>query len=157
MAKRGRNTGLIQQIATIILAILTGSQLGAQAGSIVTGMAAQAYMSTFTREAEREADELAIDTLIGAGWDPNSMTTMFEVLKAESAGKARMPQFLSSHPVPAERIQATRAAIARRGRHTGLRRDDGGRLDIIQRRLEMIIGTDVEDLLEERDDEDELE
>ncbi len=152
MAKRGRNTGIVQQVVTMILAILTGSQIGAQAGSIVTGMAAQTYMSRFTQDAERDSDQLAIDTLIRAGWDPNSMITMFEVLQAEAAGKARMPQFLSSHPAPAARMQAARAAIAQRGRLAGLRRDDGGRLQIIQRRLEMIIGTDVEDLLEERDE-----
>lgn len=149
MARRGRNTGLISQIGTILIAILTGSQLGAQAGSVVTGMAAQAYMSTYTQDAEREADRLGIDTMIRAGFDPNGMISMFETLKRDSAGRVRGPQFLSSHPATDERISNARMLIARREPLSGLRRDDGGRLKIIQQRLELIIGTDVEDLLEE--------
>ena len=155
MARRGRNTGIVQQIGTILFAILTGSQIGAQAGSIVTGMAAQAYMATYTQDAERDADKLAIDSLIRAGFDPNGMISMFETLKRESAGRASGPQFLSSHPATDERIQRARAMIGEREPLRDVRRDDGGKLQIIQERLKLIIGTDVDELLEEDDDDDE--
>ena len=152
MARRGRNTGIVQQVFTVLFAILTGSQIGAQAGQMMTGMAAQAYMSTYTQDAELEADRLAIGTMIKAGYDPNGMVTMFETLKRESAGSMSMPLVLSSHPAPHERIQAARALIAARQPIAGVRRDDGGKLEIIQQRLELIIGTDVEDLLDEDDE-----
>ena len=154
MARRGRNTGILQQIGAIFLAILTGSQLGAQAGGIITGMAAQAYMATYTQDAERDADKLAIDSLIQAGYDPNGMISMFETLKRESAGRMHGPQFLSSHPATDERIQRARAMIGLREPLHDVRRDDGGRLQIIQQRLKLIIGTDVDELLEEDDDEE---
>ncbi len=152
MARRGRNTGVIAQVMTLLIAVVTGSQVGAQAGGVVTGMAAQAYMSTYTQDAERESDALAVDTMIRAGFDPNAMITMFEKLQRESEGKPHMPQLLSSHPATRERIAAARGAISQRRGLAGLRRDDGGRLEIIQQRLELIIGIDIEDLLEDDPD-----
>ena len=147
LARRQRNTGVLAQVGAIVVAILTGSNLGAQAGGLATGMLGQAYLSTFTQEAEREADAQAIDTMIRAGYDPRGMVTMFQTLQEESRGSFSMPQFLSSHPAPAERIQNVEQMIAARGSLAGLRRDDGGRLEIIKKRLELIIGTDVEDLV----------
>jgi predicted Zn-dependent protease len=148
-AKRGRNTGVVAQVLYLAIAILTGSPYLADAGGLASQVAAQAYMSTYTQDAEREADSLAIDTLIRAGYDPTAMVTMFQKLDADSEGGTRMPQFLSSHPAPADRIHAAQAEIAQRGGSQGLRRTDGGRLEIIQKRLELIIGTDVEEMMEE--------
>ena len=153
MARRGRNTGVAAQVVSILIAILTGNPYLADAGNVATGVAAQAYMSTYTKDAERQADEQAIDTLIRAGWDPHALITMFQTLQHESEGSAHMPQFLASHPATQERINAVNASIARRGQVAGLRLDDGGRLEIIQKRLELVIGMDVEELRE--DDEDE--
>lgn len=157
MARTGRNTSVVQQVAVIIIAILTGSQIATDAGNVATGVAAQAYMSTFTQDAEREADAQAIDTMIRAGFDPNGIVTMFETLRAESEGSMRMPGFLSSHPAPTARIQTAQAAIDARQPLSGLRRDDGGKLEIIQQRLELIIGTDVEELMLDDDELDEEE
>jgi predicted Zn-dependent protease len=64
------------------------------------------------------------------------------------------PQFLSSHPATDERIARARAMIGQREPLHDVRRDDGGRLQIIQQRLQLIIGTDVDELLEEDDDEE---
>jgi predicted Zn-dependent protease len=153
MARTGRNTSIVQQVATVIIAILTGSQVAAQGADLATGVAAQAYMSTFTQDAEREADGQAIDTMIRAGFDPNGIVTMFETLREEAKGSSRPPQFLSSHPAPTERILSAQAAIRAREPLSGLRRDDGGKLEIIQERLRLIIGIDVEELLEDDDDE----
>jgi predicted Zn-dependent protease len=153
MARTGRNTSIMQQVATVIIAILTGSQVAAQGADLATGVAAQAYMSTFTQDAEREADGQAIDTMIRAGFDPNGIVTMFETLREEAKGSSRPPQFLSSHPAPTERILSAQAAIRAREPLSGLRRDDGGKLEIIQERLRLIIGIDVEELLEDDDDE----
>ena len=153
MAKRGRNTGVAAQVVAILIAILTGNPYLSDAGTIATGVAAQAYMSTYTKDAERQADERAIDTMIRAGWDPHALVTMFQTLQQEAKGGARMPEFLASHPATQDRIDTVNASIARHGQLNGLRRDDGGRLEIIQKRLELIIGIDIEDLRERHQDE----
>ena len=154
MARRGRNTGVAAQIVGLLVAILSGNPYIADAGNVATSMAAQAYMSTYTQDAERQADALAVDTMIRAGFDPIALVTMFETLQEAHAGGIAMPAFLASHPAPTDRIVAVRELIAQRRPPAGLRHDDNGRLEIIQARLELIIGIDVEELTDDEDHED---
>lgn len=148
--RRQRNTGVGAQFLTIIVAILTGNPYIANAASLATGVAATAYLSTFNRDAEREADQLAVETLIRAGYDPHGMMTFFETLRKETeTGGLRMPQFLSSHPATAERVNAVTALVRSKEPLPPLRRDDGGKLEIIQNRIELVVGTDPEDSDEE--------
>lgn len=139
---RSRATGVVAQIVSLAIGILTGSSIGAQGGQLLSGVAAQAYLATYTRDAEREADQLAIETMIRGGWDPNGMGAMFQKLMEQSSGGAHMPQFLSSHPATAERIQNVADERAKYGEVPRLRSTDGGRLEIIQKRIELIVGTD---------------
>ena len=139
---RSQTTGFVAQIVTVAIAILTGSQIGAQGGQIATGLAAQAYLATYTRGAEREADQLAIETMVRGGWDPQGMIRMFEMLMEEGGGGMKVPQLLSSHPATTERIDNVRAEIETYGSLPRLRSDDGGRLEIIKKRIRLIIGTD---------------
>jgi len=139
---RSRATGVVAQIVSLAIGILTGSSIGAQGGQLLSGVAAQAYLATYTRDAEREADQLAIETMIRGGWDPDGMGAMFQKLMEQSSGGAHMPQFLSSHPATAERIQNVADERAKYGEVPRLRSTDGGRLEIIQKRIELIVGTD---------------
>jgi predicted Zn-dependent protease len=143
---RTRATSLVAQVFTIAIAILTGSQLGAQGGQIASGMAAQAFLTTYSREAELEADDLAIETMVRGGWDPRGMSSMFQELINQSEGGMRMPEFLSSHPATQDRIDNVNLEISALGDLPRVRRDDGGRLQIIQKRIELIIGTDEGDV-----------
>ena len=151
-----RSAGIAAQIGAFIIAILTGSRIAADAGQIAMGMAHRAYITRYSREDEREADDLGLATMVRAGWDPNGMVTMFETMRDEHQG-GFAPQFLISHPTSQERIDSTRAAIAQLGSLDGLRSNDGGRLDIIKQRLELIIGTDIEDFIDDEDSEDDFE
>jgi predicted Zn-dependent protease len=139
---RQRATGVVAQVLTLAIAILTGSSIGAQGGQVATGLAAQAYLATYTRDAEREADRLAIETMVRGGWDPNGMNRMFLKLMEQSAGGFRAPQLLSSHPATAERMENVNSEIAKYGELPRLRSTDGGRLEIIQKRIRLIVGTD---------------
>jgi beta-barrel assembly-enhancing protease len=62
-------------------------------------------LARFSREAEREADELGIRYMYDAGYDPHGMAGMFETLLAQ---RQRQPgsveRFFSSHPVSEERL-----------------------------------------------------
>lgn len=140
MANRGRNTGFVANIFYILVAILTGNPYLANAGGLAGQVAGSAYMNTYTRDAEREADSLAVETMVHAGWNPEGMVTMFETLKRESGGYSG-PQFLSSHPATDERIENVRKDILKYPGSDKLKLTDN-KLPIIQERLKLIIGVD---------------
>ena len=160
MAKRvnkERGTGFVVQAFYLAVAILTGNPYLANAGGIAGQVAGQAFMSTFSRDDEREADALGMETMVAAGWNPNGMVTMFETLKKEGGGGSGMPQFLASHPATDERIRTAREMAEKYPDADKLRLVDP-KLPIIQERLKLIIGTDREKEDEsdgEKDDEHE--
>ena len=78
---------------------------------LATSVAAQAYLNTFTQDAEREADRIAVETLIRARFDPHAMISMFEPLQQETAGGMPVPPFLNRHPATDERIRDLRSLI----------------------------------------------
>jgi predicted Zn-dependent protease len=86
---------------------------------------------------------LAIETLVKAGWNPEGMSRMFERLK-KAGGELGRPQFLMSHPATDERIENVKAAIAMLPPGEPGRTDDNGQLKLIQRRLELISGSESE-------------
>jgi predicted Zn-dependent protease len=142
---RNRNTGWAVNAVTLVVAILTGNPYIANAAQMGGAVAATAYTSDFGRDAERESDAEAVETLIRAGYDPNGLVTFFNTLLKEGGGGGT-PQFLRSHPATAERIANVRAMIqAQQPLPSGLRRGDGGKLEIIQKRIELIEGTQQEE------------
>jgi len=131
---RRRTAGLLHKMAVYGTALLAG---GAAANAVSLGgsLASLGALNTFGREAEREADAFAVDALVRAGIDPIGLVTFFELLEREGGGG--VPQFLSSHPAPAERIRNTRDRVEA-AETSGLRTTDGGRLEIIQRRIQIL-------------------
>jgi predicted Zn-dependent protease len=59
---------------------------------------------------ELESDELGVLFMLKAGYNPEEMIGVMEILKA-AAGPNRVPEFQSSHPDPENRIEKIRAAI----------------------------------------------
>ena len=145
--RRSRNTSIGAQAATILIGAVTASSGAARGGQVLTGIAGQAYLSTFSREAEREADTLAVETMVRARIHPEALITMFETLQEEGSG-SRAPQFLVSHPATKERIENVRGQISQQFLPDDLRHDDLGRLPIIQERIRLLIGTDTDVALE---------
>ena len=134
---RQRSTGLLHQVV-VVGAGLAGGNAAAGAANLVGGLAGTAYLNSFTREAEAEADDFAVDVMPGAGYDPRGMVTFFQTLREE--GGPSVPEFLSSHPTSESRIQATTERIGRKPIPESARADDGGRLEIIQRRIRLLLG-----------------
>jgi predicted Zn-dependent protease len=122
----------------VIGAGVLGGGTAAGAANLLSGLGLLTVMNTFGREAEREADDFAVQALPGSGYDPNGLPSFFETMIQQ--GGPAVPGFLSSHPAPADRLSATRAAIAELSLPPGLRVDDGGRLEIIQRRIQLLTG-----------------
>jgi predicted Zn-dependent protease len=129
--------GIGQNLLVLGTGILVGGA-AAGAANVLGGLGTMAVLNSFGREAEREADDFAIRILPLAGYDPSGLPSFFETLVAE--GGSGVPAFLSSHPAADDRLAATRAEIAELSLPPGLRVDDGGRLEIIQRRIGLLTG-----------------
>jgi predicted Zn-dependent protease len=73
-----------------------------------------AIFARYSRDAENEADRVAIPLMLGARVHPMGLVTMFEKLMAESRNSPSMLQtWFSTHPTTQDRIDETRANIAR--------------------------------------------
>lgn len=86
-----------------------GASVGADMGNLVAGIG-QNTLLTNGRGDELESDDLGILFLIKAGYEPEEMIRVMEILK-EAAGPNRVPEFQSTHPDPDNRIEKIRAAI----------------------------------------------
>ena len=67
----------------------------------------------YSRDDERQADDLGFRYMANGGWDARQMPEVFGVLKrvSEVAGAGRLPNWLATHPDPVERQERIRAAI----------------------------------------------
>jgi len=136
---RQRSTGMLYQLGAALLSLFVGGA-AAQGGMLAGQLAAVAYLNNFSREAEREADQFGVEVLPGAGINPIGLATFFETLLKQQGNQGRPPAFLSSHPATEERIANTRAAIAAADLPPDLPVDDDGKLEIIQRRIQLLTG-----------------
>ena len=96
-------------------ALLGQGILGLPAENILNlgGMAAQLLFLRYSRDDELEADKLSVEYSSLAGYDPREVTAFFQTLNRmqEKEGQG-MPNFLSTHPNPGDRIQQIRELIA---------------------------------------------
>jgi predicted Zn-dependent protease len=132
-----RGAGILYQLGSLGAAIFIPG--AAAAGTQLVGqLAIIGVLNTFSREAEEEADAFAVKVLPKSGWDPRGLVSFFVTLNQE--GGPRPPAFLSSHPATEDRIAATSALIRAEKLPEGLRKSDGGKLEIIQRRIRLLSG-----------------
>ena len=90
----------------------------------------------FSRSQELQADELGIQYLTKAGYDPRAMATVLQSLAAQNAldaslqgSKSSVPEWASTHPDPAGRVQTAMSkagqGVGTLNRDTFLNRIDG--------------------------------
>ena len=93
-------------VSGILGALIGGNGTGAQIAQLGAGIAAQATMMKFSRDAEREADMKALQYMRRAGYDPRGMVEFLRILRArQGRDGGSAANFFASHPAPAERIQ----------------------------------------------------
>jgi predicted Zn-dependent protease len=132
-----KGAGVLYSLGSLAAAIFVPGPVAA--GSQMLGkLAAMGVLNTFSREAESEADAFAVKVMPAAGYDPHGLTTFFQTLLKE--GGPHAPAFLSSHPATEDRIAATGKLIQEANLPEGLRVSDGGKLEIIQRRIRLLTG-----------------
>ena len=100
------------------------AQIGLGIGSIISPELAQfseafagglgLLFLSYSREAERQADDLGFGYALDHGYDVREMVNVFAALQraGELAGQSALPAWQSSHPEPAERIQRIEARLS---------------------------------------------
>ncbi len=98
---------MVISLATLAIAVLaarSNSDLATAATAIGQGAAVQNLLN-FTREHEKEADRVGLQTLEAAGFDARAMATFFERLqRATRIYEGGAPSYLRTHPMTHDRI-----------------------------------------------------
>lgn len=102
--KQMARQGLFQGLAGAI-GVLGGTRESAQAAQMVSATLSMKY----GREAELESDDWGVRLCYQAGYDPRAMIGVMKVL--EKAGGEGPPEFFSTHPKPANRVEFIERAI----------------------------------------------
>ncbi len=89
--------------------VSTGASVGADMGGLVGGIG-QKTLLTNGRDDELESDDLGVKFMLQAGYNPEEMIGVMQILKA-AAGPNRAPEFQSTHPDPDNRIEKIQESI----------------------------------------------
>lgn len=95
--------------AAVIAAYDPNNPSSAQSAQIAA-LIGQLVTLKFSRSDELEADKFGVCFMNEAGYDPNEMISVMQVLEAASSGN-QPPEFFSTHPSPANRIQQIQTDI----------------------------------------------
>ncbi|MDE8654354.1 M48 family metalloprotease [Novosphingobium album (ex Liu et al. 2023)] len=135
--KAATRNSVIGVLGTILSGVLLGDSTFGRLGQQVFSQGSQLLTLQYSRTQELEADNLGIEYLRRAGYDPRAMSTVLESLARQNALEARLrgttsqvPEWASTHPDPASRVRdaLVRAGTAANGmtnRDTFLTRIDG--------------------------------
>jgi predicted Zn-dependent protease len=95
--------------------ILLG-QNPSQVSVLLANVLAGGTMARFSRADEKQADDLGLQYMVAAGYNPNGMVTMFQKLLALEKGSPNaVEKFFLDHPVTQDRINDVSSRIARMG------------------------------------------
>jgi predicted Zn-dependent protease len=107
IASRIENSQIVSVLS--VLGMLAGALLGGAASSaaVAGSMAAgQAAMLSYSRADEREADQVGMNYLAGANYDPAGMVGAFRILsRRQWLLGSEVPPYLSTHPALTERVK----------------------------------------------------
>ena len=95
-----------------LLGAVLGNGGGATAAQAAAGFLANGAFLKFSRDDEREADQVGLQLLRRAGWDGRGMVELFEILQREAKrNPSSVELFFSSHPSPQDRISRLQAGV----------------------------------------------
>jgi beta-barrel assembly-enhancing protease len=97
--------GQYLQFASIPLIFVGGGQLAQMGIQNALGLGLSLELLGITRGSEKEADQLGIQYLWNAGYDPNSFVSFFEKLQEQEKSKpGKLAGFFRTHPSTEDRI-----------------------------------------------------
>ena len=106
-AERVENSKMWQTISM-------GAEVGGGYGQAAGGIGQNILLGN-GRDDELESDDLGVRFMIRAGYNPYEMIKVMQVLKA-AAGPNRQPDFSSTHPEPANRMEKKKASNEKTGK-----------------------------------------
>lgn len=103
-----------QQLAGIGLGIGMIVEPGLSRFADLAQQGMQLMFLKFSRDDERQADDLGLRYTLRGGWDPREMQDMFATLERSSqeAGGGAVPGWLSTHPSPGNRQERAQEQLA---------------------------------------------
>jgi len=106
--------------------ILLGQNPGALQ-QIVAQVLAGGAMARFSRSDEKQADDMGLDLMYRANYDPHGMLDMFQKLLAmERGGSGAVTRFFSDHPGTQDRIDDIQGKLPKYPSKPGMIVDDEG-------------------------------
>ena len=94
-------------LASIVIAATGGGEAGMAAMSGTQALMMDQSLR-FSRAREQEADRIGLNTLVGAGLDPQGMARMFSRMQRAFRFVEKPPEFLLTHPLTETRIADAR-------------------------------------------------
>ncbi len=107
------SAGILQQAGAGLVGVAVDTKSSQEKQLWMTaygGITQYGAMLPFNRSHESEADKIGLILMSIAGYDPNTAVSFWERMSANSGGKSQ-PEFLSTHPSDATRIQNLKKLI----------------------------------------------
>lgn len=109
MEKAQRTNGIV-----ILLCAVT-SLCDSRAGATVVQIGGGALMAKFSRGDELEADSVAVDYVVKAGYDPDGIANMFtRMMELRGRDPGALDAWFGTHPVEEDRVQQARRLVRAR-------------------------------------------
>ncbi len=112
-----QQNALLGVLGQVLSGVVFGDSALGQIGKEISGTVPQLATLRYSRSQETQADNLGIQYLVRAGYNPRAMGHVLESLAAQNAldaqlqgnSSANVPAWASTHPDPASRVQAAYA------------------------------------------------
>ncbi len=115
-AARQYTRAMVLQAALVGSAVYMESQGTKHRDVYVLGglLGASLWMARYSREQERQADELGFEYMVRAGYSPEGMVEVMEVLQsANEREPGLLERMFASHPMTSERVKTARQRVAK--------------------------------------------
>ena len=128
---------LVGVLAGVVLGQTTGNRdLGAAVAMGSQAASAQAYLK-YSRDDEREADQVGMNYLVAAGYPPHGLVEAFETMRKLKwmQGSGDIPTYLSTHPGLEERMSYLKDRVGKLPQAVQNRKDN----DAAFKRAQMLV------------------
>jgi predicted Zn-dependent protease len=118
---RSTSLGVLSLLGTVAAGVFGGGY-AAQAANQLGQVAGAGLIAAYSRDQERQADQVGQEMTARAGWDPAAMSSFLHTLDRYTRLEpraTRRPSFFDSHPMTPERVETTAAFAETLGRGAG--------------------------------------
>lgn len=131
-------------LAGVLAGVLVGGGAAGQALAVGSMAGGQTAALKYSRSDEREADQLGLEYLVNAGYNPQGMAASFRKIKQHKllgGSSAEIPEYMLTHPGLESRIGGMEGMVNRMDSEFLARESDNSRL----RRVQMLLRARYQD------------